>query len=73
MDAQTLRDIQGYGAFIFLAVLAELHYGYYFNLSRTEKSGRRNYERYSDLALKDDIDEEILESASIEQNAKKEK
>ncbi|WP_298791377.1 cytochrome c oxidase, cbb3-type, CcoQ subunit [uncultured Campylobacter sp.] len=73
MDAQTLRDIQGYGAFIFLAVCAALLYGYYFHLYRSEKSGRRNYERYSDLALKDGIDEEILESTSIEQNAKKEK
>jgi len=45
MDAQTLRDIQGYGAFIFLAVCAALLYGYYFHLYRSEKSGRRNYER----------------------------
>ena len=52
---------------------AALLYGYYFHLYRSEKSGRRDYERYSDLALKDGIDEEILESASIEQNAKKEK
>ena len=70
MDAQTLREIQGYGAFIFLAVCAALLYGYYFHLYRSEKSGRRNYEKYSDLALKDGIDEEILESSD---NAKKEK
>ena len=70
MDAQTLRDIQGYGAFIFLAVCAALLYGYYFHLYRSEKSGGRDYERYSDLALKDGIDEEILESSD---NAKKEK
>ena len=70
MDAQTLRELQGYGAFIFLAVCATLLYGYYFHLYRSEKSGRRDYERYSDLALKDGIDEEILESSD---NAKKEK
>ena len=73
MDAQTLREIQGYGFFAFVVVAVALLYGYYFHLYKSERSGRRNYERYSDLALKDGIDEEILESASIEQNAKKEK
>ena len=73
MDAQTLREIQGYGAFIFLALCAALLYGYYFHLYRSEKSGRRNYERYSDLVLTDGIDEEILESASVDENDKKEK
>ena len=73
MNAQTLREIQGYGAFIFLALCAALLYGYYFHLYRSEKSGKRNYERYSDLALTDGIDEEILESAPVDENAKKEK
>jgi len=73
MDAQTLRDIQGYGAFIFLAVCAALLYGYYFHLYRSEKSGRGGVGKNSDHRPKDGIDEEILESASIEQNAKKEK
>ena len=73
MDAPTLRELQGYGAFIFLVLCAALLYGYYFHLYRSEKSGRRNYERYSDLALKDGMDEEILESASVDENAKKEK
>jgi len=45
MDAQTLRELQGYGAFIFLAVCAALLYGYYFHLYRSGKSGRGGYER----------------------------
>lgn len=70
MDAQTLREIQGYGFFAFVVVTVALLYGYYFHLYKSERSGRRNYEKYSDLALKDGIDEEILESSD---NAKKEK
>lgn len=70
MDAQTLREIQGYGFFAFVVVAVALLYGYYFHLYKSERSGRRNYEKYSDLALKDSIDEEILESSD---NAKKEK
>ena len=70
MDAQTLREIQGYGFFAFEVVAVALLYGYYFHLYKSERSGRRNYEKYSDLALKDGIDEEILESSD---NAKKEK
>ena len=70
MDAQTLREIQGYGFFAFVVVAVALLYGYYFHLYKSERSGRRNYEKYSDLASKDGIDEEILESSD---NAKKEK
>ena len=70
MDAQTLREIQGYGFFAFVVVAVALLYGYYFHLYKSERSGRRNYEKYSDLALKDGTDEEILESSD---NAKKEK
>ena len=53
-----------------MVVAVALLYGYYFHLYKSERSGRRNYEKYSDLALKDGIDEEILESSD---NAKKEK
>lgn len=73
MDMQTIRELQAYGAFIFLAFCAFTLYGYYYHLYKSEKSGRRNYENYSNLALKDDIDAEILESVTVDEKAKKEK
>ena len=73
MDMQTIRDLQGYGAFLFVTISVLSLYGYYYHLYKSERIGRRNYENYANLALKDDLDSEILESASINENAKKEK
>ncbi|MGP1485627.1 MAG: cytochrome c oxidase, cbb3-type, CcoQ subunit [Campylobacter sp.] len=73
MDMQTIREIQGYAAFLLLSICAFALYGYYYHLYKSEKTGRRNYENYSNLALKDDLNAEILESVSIDENAKKEK
>ncbi|EFC33407.1 cytochrome c oxidase, cbb3-type, subunit IV [Campylobacter jejuni subsp. jejuni 414] len=37
-------------------------YTYWYHLYKTEKKGERNYENYANLALKDDIDDSVLES-----------
>ncbi|MPA92770.1 cytochrome c oxidase, cbb3-type, CcoQ subunit, partial [Campylobacter coli] len=33
-----------------------------YHLYRAEKKGERNYEKYANLALSDDIDDSVLES-----------
>ena len=68
---QTLREIQGYGFFFFTVFLVIILYSYCYHLYKSERTGRRNYEKYSNLVLKDELDDEILESASAN-NAKKE-
>ncbi|EKK2370402.1 cytochrome c oxidase, cbb3-type, CcoQ subunit, partial [Campylobacter coli] len=37
-------------------------YSYWYHLYRAEKKGERNYEKYANLALSDDIDDSVLES-----------
>lgn len=69
---QTLREIQGYGFFFFTLFLVIILYSYCYHLYKSERTGRRNYEKYSNLVLKDDLNDEILESVSASNNAKKE-
>lgn len=64
MSVETMRELQAYGYYILLIAMVVVLYGYWFHLRKSEKSGRRNYEKYSNLALKDDINDQILESAN---------
>ncbi|QKG30059.1 MULTISPECIES: cytochrome c oxidase, cbb3-type, CcoQ subunit [unclassified Campylobacter] len=72
MDVQALREIQGYGFFFFTVFLVVVLYSYCYHLYKSERTGRRNYEKYSNLVLKDDLSDEILESVSTSKNVKKE-
>ena len=57
-----MRELQAYG-YIFLTVfLAVILYAYIYHLYRAEKSGTRNYEKYADIALHDNIDDAPVES-----------
>ncbi|MCW1359684.1 cytochrome c oxidase, cbb3-type, CcoQ subunit [Campylobacter sp. US33a] len=64
-DAITKQEwelFQGYGFFAFVVFLVVVLYAYWYHLYRAEKKGERNYEKYANLALKDDIDDSILEN-----------
>jgi len=52
---------QGYGFFMLVVFLVVILYAYWFHLYKSEKRGERNYEKYANLALEDDIDDSILE------------
>ena len=41
---------------------------YFFHLYKSEKTGRRNYEKYSKLALNDEIGGEILERKATKES-----
>lgn len=53
---------QGYGFFSLVVFLVVVLYTYWFHLYRSEKRGERNYEKYADLALNDELDDRILEN-----------
>ncbi|KEA45650.1 cytochrome C oxidase subunit III [Campylobacter mucosalis] len=61
MDMQTIRELQAYGFFFFVVFLVCVLYGYCYHLYRSERTGRRDYEKYSNLAIQDDLDSTILE------------
>ena len=55
---------QGYGFFFLMAFLVVVLYAYWFHLYRSEKKGRRDYEKYAKLALDDEINDKVLEKRS---------
>ncbi len=63
-----MREIQAY-AYVFMVVFLAIGlYAYIYHLYKTQRSGERDYEKYSDLALKDDIT-----STPVEEHIKDEK
>ncbi|ERJ31692.1 cytochrome c oxidase, cbb3-type, CcoQ subunit [Campylobacter concisus] len=65
---ENIRELQAYGYFFLTAFLAVTLYAYFFHLYKSEKNGRRNYEKYSKLALNDEIGGEILERKAIKES-----
>ena len=65
---ENIRESQAYGYFFLTAFLAITLYAYFFHLYKSEKTGRRNYEKYSKLALNDEIGGEILERKATKES-----
>lgn len=55
---------QGYGFFFLVVFMVVVLYSYCFHLYRSERKGARDYEKYSKLALNDEINDTILEKRS---------
>ena len=64
MELETIQEFQAYGYFFFTVFLVVVLYGYIYHLYRSEKSGRRDYEKYANIALNDGIDDAPVESFS---------
>lgn len=72
MDMELIREIQAYAYFVLIVGLCIGLYAYFFHLLKSEKTGRRNFEKYGDLALNDEIDDALLEPITPNDNSKKE-
>ncbi|MDD3343370.1 MAG: cytochrome c oxidase, cbb3-type, CcoQ subunit [Sulfurospirillaceae bacterium] len=59
---ETIRELQAYGYIFFTVFLAVILYAYIYHLYRAEKVGTRNYEKYADMALRDNIDDVPVEA-----------
>ena len=57
-EVEIWRGVAYFVATIFLVVFL---YGYIFNLYSRQKRGIEDYERYGYLALKDSLDDEIID------------
>lgn len=67
-----IAEIQAYAYFIFTGLLVALLYGYIYHLYSSEKKGTRNYEKYADIALNDEITDKPVEEVSKDETDKKE-
>ena len=65
---ENIREFQAYGYFFLTVFLAITLYAYFFHLYKSEKTGKRNYEKYSKLALNDEIGGEILERKATKES-----
>ena len=67
-----IRDIQGYASFFMTIFLVVMLYGYIIHLYRSEKKGERNYEKYGNIALDDEVTSEPVEDKPASQRDYKE-
>ena len=56
-----IRELQAYGYFFFTVFLVVILYAYILHLYRAEKKGTRNYEKYGNLALNDELSDAPVE------------
>ena len=61
MFGLTLGEFQAYGFFALTAFLVVMLYGYIYHLYNSEKKGTRDYEKYGNMALHDEITDELIE------------
>ena len=67
-----IAEIQAYAFFFFTAFLVLVLYGYIYHLYSSEKKGTRDYEKYGNIALNDEITDKPVEKVSKKKTEKKE-
>jgi cytochrome c oxidase cbb3-type subunit 4 len=70
---ENIRELQAFGYFFFTVFLVVVLYAYILHLYRAEKKGTRNYEKYGNLALDDELHQEPVEPNEETTSASKEK
>ncbi len=61
MFGLTLGEFQAYGYFALTAFLVVMLYWYIYHLYSSEKKGTKDYEKYANMALHDEITDELVE------------
>ena len=67
-----IRELQAYAYFFMTIFLVLMLYGYIIHLYRSEKKGERDYERYGNIALDDEVTSTPIESDSNRMSENKE-
>lgn len=70
MDQETLLTFAGYAKFFLVLFVFVIFYSYAYTIYKRQRSGEKDYEKYSDLVHDDSIDSSPLEQRdrSIEKN-----
>ena len=67
-----IRNLQGYASFFMTILLVIMLYGYIVHLYRSEKKGERDYEKYGNIALDDEVTSTPVEDKTASQRDYKE-
>jgi len=62
LDQETIMTIQGYGKFFITLFVFVVFYSYAYSIYKRQKTGERDFEKYSDLVHNDSIESKPLES-----------
>jgi cytochrome c oxidase cbb3-type subunit 4 len=65
-----LGEIQAYAYFFFTGFLVFILYGYIIHLYRSEKKGTRNYEKYGNIALDDEVSSKPIDKREESEDSK---
>jgi len=65
-----ISEIQGYASFIMTIFMVIMLYGYIIHLYKSEKKGERDYEKYGNIALDDEITSAPVEDKPASQRYK---
>jgi cytochrome c oxidase cbb3-type subunit 4 len=68
-----IRELQGYASLFMTIFLVVMLYGYIIHLYRSEKKGERDYEKYGNIALDDELDSSPVENNPKASSEKKER
>jgi len=61
VEYETLLTIQAYAKFGLLTLVCIVFYSYAYSIYKRDKTGERNFEKYSNLVLDDTIESKPLE------------
>lgn len=66
-----IAEIQAFAYVLFTGFLVLVLYGYIYHLYSSERKGKRDYEKYGDIALNDELTDKPVEKVSKEEAEKK--
>ncbi len=66
MDYETLLTVQGYAKFFITLFVFVVFFSYAYSMYKRDKTGEKDYEKYSNLVHDDSIDSTPLESRNKE-------
>ena len=61
VSSETIIELQSYGYIFAMVFLSVILYSYFFHLYRAEKKGTRNYEKYGNIPLQDNLEDAPVE------------
>jgi len=70
VEMEAIRELQAYGYFFFTVFLVIGLYSYIYYLYKSEKTGEKNYEKFSNIVLHDNIDDSPVEKIETEKEEK---
>ena len=66
-----IATFQAYGYFVLVTLMVVILYSYIYHIYSSQKKGIRDYEKYSNLALNDEVTDEPIEVIDKDDETKK--